>query len=107
MFQALQDGIREIGEKPIEPKAVMSDACIAIKNAFENVFKNEYVDLTCWFHMKKALKENIKELTDDQQKEILEDVDDMHIAYSPELFKVAIDLFKKNGTRQNIKMIKN
>lgn len=96
MFKAIQIGLEKIQQQQLTPKALVADASKAIKNGFQKIFIDNYADITCWFHMKKAIKDHITIITDeDLAAELEDDINALHLANSTELFKTAVNLFKK------------
>lgn len=58
MFQSLKHVTAKLFNYDMQPQILIFDASKAIQNAFTNVFGMDLIILTCWLHMKKAVKKN-------------------------------------------------
>lgn len=62
IFESFKNGLAEKFNVKLEPKYLIADAAKSIHNAFKHVFGEDTTVITCWFHMKKAVKGNLFEL---------------------------------------------
>lgn len=95
MFNALKKGVAKLVAHQMKPTILISDASDAIRNGFQEVFGDNTLLLMCWFHVKKAVKENAAKLikTKKVQKEMLDDLTEVHKSNSPHQFQTAVKLF--------------
>lgn len=61
-FRVIKSGVHRIWENEVKPEILICDGAKAIQNGFRNVFGEIVLVLMCWFHMKKAIRENISSL---------------------------------------------
>lgn len=99
IFQGIKDGAYKILDFEMKQKSLVCDAAFAIINAFQEVFGNDVIVIMCWFHAKTAMEDNLKIVKKENQSEILEDIEFLHLASSSKIFDNASDLFlrKWNG----------
>lgn len=100
---------------------LVADAAPAIRNGFEAVFGKADVVIMCWFHMMKCVKEKLCtaawRLSEDQRRDIMNDILTLHYSWSEEMFlhcvrlfldkwmKVSplfVDYFEKNWVEKNV-----
>jgi hypothetical protein len=68
------------------PDYVMSDADPAIRRACVSLFNEKTVYLSCYFHIMKNVRENIKSLNSEQYIMIMKDLNFLHNSRSEEMF---------------------
>lgn len=56
VFESLKKGLDENLNVKLAPKYLIADAAKSIQNAFMHVFGETTTIITCWFHVKKAIK---------------------------------------------------
>lgn len=56
IFESLKNGLDEKFKTKLTPKYLIADAAKSIQNAFKSVFGMNTTIITCWFHVKKAIK---------------------------------------------------
>lgn len=93
LFQGIKDGTQNILGHKMEQKAIVCDAAFAIINAFKEVFGNDVIVIMCWFHAKVAMEKHLMIVKKENQKEIMDDIEFLHIASTPEIFDSATGLF--------------
>lgn len=94
LFDALKRSTKNILGKELSPTALVCDAAKAISNGFRSVFGNDFVELMCWFHAKRAMKDNISHIIPAARHvEVLNDIDRLQLAQNPAMFDKASLLF--------------
>ncbi|CAF2081129.1 unnamed protein product [Rotaria magnacalcarata] len=102
IFNGIQIGMEKLNKDLLKPTALISDAADAIKNGFRNVFNNEYNQIMCWAHMKRKIDNRVCHINDKLiGKEIIDDIEMLHLSNSTEVFKLAYTLFKKKWNMNN------
>ncbi|CAF0964252.1 unnamed protein product [Adineta steineri] len=105
IFRSVQIGMKKINKELLNPTALVADAADAIKNGFQNVFNNEYNHIMCWSHMKTKIDNYVCHIDNkDIAKEIIHDIELLHLSNSTVVFKLATILFFKKW-RNNKKPI--
>lgn len=95
-FQGIKSNLLSIFSKTFEPKILICDAAKSIQNAFREVFGEETIVKMCWAHAKKKICTKLDQTTKKNiRKHILEDIDALQSATSPEVFSAASELFLK------------
>lgn len=93
-FQTIKNKIFSVFNCELESKIILCDACKAISNGFLAVFGDDCLVLTCWFHVKKAIKKNILHLLPKEMHQgVFDDIDCLQLSTSPQIFEKASDLF--------------
>ncbi|CAH2211747.1 jg19647, partial [Pararge aegeria aegeria] len=97
-FQAIFDGLKEkvmlIYDHVMRPRVLVCDGAHHIQNAFHAVFGVEPITRICWSRTKKNMQKIVaKIVTHNDQKSVLEDIDSLHNASSPEVFHAAAQAF--------------
>ena len=77
----------------MKPTVLIADGSDAITNGFKNVFGSEFIRLLCYFHLTKNVKNKLKGLEAKQQTEIVNDISDLQLSPSKEVFDRASILF--------------
>ncbi|CAF3299791.1 unnamed protein product, partial [Rotaria sp. Silwood2] len=90
IFNSIQIGMQKIKKELLKPTARLADATDAIKSGFKNVFNNEYNQIMCWSHMKTKVENRVCHIDDkDVMKEIIYDIELLHLSNSTVVFKLA------------------
>lgn len=61
VFESLKIGLHEKFNVTLAPKYLIADSAQSIHNAFKHVFGEATVIITCWFHVKTAIKGSKKQ----------------------------------------------
>lgn len=102
IFNSIQIDMQKINKELLKPTALVADAADAIKSGFKNVFNNEYNQIMCWSHMKTKVENRACHIDDkDAMKEILHDIELLHLSNSTTVFKLALTLFFKKWKINN------
>lgn len=98
-FEGIRDGMLDNLHEEAKFNVLVSDAAMAIKNAFNSVFPHANKTVTCWFHVKK----NIRSKIENNRDEILGDIDKLQLCENEKLFDRACVLFTKKwrGVEKN------
>lgn len=102
-FQTIKDGVKEMFDHDLEWNALMSDAAMAIKNAFEDIWPYT-LKLTCWFHAEESMrKKNMQ--TARNKIPIMKDLKMLHLSPNVQIFDIAPqpNFLLRNG----VKMVKS
>lgn len=89
-FSAIRDGMFELLHEEAKFAVLVSDAAMAIKNAFNSVFPDRKT-ITCWFHVKKNIREKLA--NNDNREAIIEDINKLQLCDHGHLFNKASRLF--------------
>lgn len=97
LFSTLKTAAANLFSHDFSPKILISDAADAIHIGFKKVFGDDVLILMCWFHMKKAVTKHLPSVVKnkDIQKNILDDIDKIHIARNKSQFDSSVILFLK------------
>ena len=94
LFKALRNSAFTLYEHSLNPKALICDSAMSIINAFKEVFGEEAIIKMCWFHAKKNIVNSVERLVDKKkQKTLLQDIDMLQSATSPDMFQSALAAF--------------
>jgi len=103
IFSSINIGLGKINESLFNPDVLVSDAAGAIRKAYEKVFRKTEM-VMCWAHMRRNCVKNIETLVSkDDQDEMIEDIDQLQLSQSTEIFKRAVSLFIKKWKTKNAK----
>ncbi|CAF2123572.1 unnamed protein product [Rotaria magnacalcarata] len=102
IFNSIQIGMQKIKKELLKPTALVADAAGAIKGGFKNVFNNEYSQIMCWSRMKTKVENHACHIDNkDVAKEIIDDIELLHLSNSTAVFKLALTLFFKKWKINN------
>lgn len=94
LFKSIKEGVFAAYGELVNFEALISDAAHGIQNAFKNIFGNEKTIITCWFHMRKNVEKNAKNMMDKGKVlRLLCDIDQIQLMDTEKLFLKAINLF--------------
>lgn len=94
VFDGLKEGARKVLNYEMKPKVLVSDAAGSIHNGFRAVFGDDIIIVMCWFHAKKAMEKQSRLIVQKaNQAEILKDIEYLHLASTPEMFRYGAQLF--------------
>ena len=93
-FQTIVDGVKLIYEVQIEPKTLIADGSIPIRNACELTIPTIQMMIMCYVHVTRNV--NKRPLADKKKrKAIMDDIEVLHLAGSEEKFDQLSTLFIK------------
>ena len=94
-------GLGKINESLFRPEVLVSDAAGAIRKAYEKVFGKTKIFM-CWARMRRNCVKNIETLVSkEHQHDIIEDIDQLQLSQSTEIFERAVALFIKKWKWKN------
>ena len=76
------------------------DAAPAISNTFKEVFRVDTICLMCWAHVKTNIKKNKKHVPVNHRDEFFQDLDQLQLSATPEIFNHAKRLFTTTWRRK-------
>lgn len=95
-FKSIKKRVLETLNALINPTIILCDAAEAISNAFLAVFGADCLVLTCWSHVKAAIKTSIGQyFPKEMQKVVLDDIEYLQLSRSTAIFENASLLFLK------------
>jgi transposase-like protein len=101
LFNDLKESVFSIYSHSLQPSALVCHAAKSIQNAFTEVFVTAPIVRMCWAHAKRNMQTRVEQTSDKKiQKCILEDIDALQSATSPEPFNAASQLFIKKWKKQ-------
>lgn len=96
IFNGISKGLELVNQQKFDPKVLISDGSIAIRNAFKDIYKCSQM-VMCSCHMFRAVDKSIDaKVTNETDKEsIKKDIRILQISASRDIFQKAIHLFLK------------
>lgn len=98
IFNSIKNTIKTSLNVDFCPEILVSDAAPAIKNAFFDVFPTAKVNITCWAHVARAIRQKCK--AKGFESEIMADIDVIHLSSSRKIFNYATKLFIKKWKKR-------
>lgn len=100
-FKAIAAKVFDIYGAKIEDSIenLVSDAAGAIKTGFERVIPNKK-KITCWFHVKKSIKDRTEFDSPINRALALKDLTDLHNAPDEDFFQIGANLLKKKWEKK-------
>jgi hypothetical protein len=94
VFNAVKEAVEIQHKISFQPNVLVCDAAKSIQNAFLEIFGSQSVVRMCWAHAKKNIVKHVDKLiTKEHRIEILNDVDLIQLATSPEIFQRVSAMF--------------
>lgn len=103
IFKGIRTGVSQVFQKEYDPELLLSDAAQQIKMGFKNTFGQEKACRTCYFHVKKSVKQKLKEFfkTKVDRDQVLADLDILQKCPSEETFQVGYSLFRSKWEKKS------
>lgn len=95
-FASIKKGVLMVCDTDLKIDTVISDAAHSIQKGFKTVFGQDATVLMCWAHVIPAVQLHAKTLIPKaKQNELLEDLRQIQVISSPEIFDAVMKLFLK------------
>lgn len=94
-FQTLADGVKTIYDTQLEPKKLIADGTISIRNACEMTFPSIEVMIMCYVHVIHNVNKRAFSNSKKHRKLIMDDINILHLAGTEEKFDQLASLFIK------------
>lgn len=91
-FKGIKENVSKIFGQEVNFEILISDAAAAIKNGFKDIFPTLDKTITCYFHVINNVKTK-PFLSEDNKRNILDDIHKLHLCPSDAIFNIASNLF--------------
>lgn len=93
IFDTLIDNVLKLTNTVFSPRILISDACLAIRNAFSNAFPEHDLMVMCYVHVLRNVDKNKDKYKKENKNEIMRDISTLQLAASRESFDMLANLF--------------
>jgi hypothetical protein len=94
IFRGLKERIQEIFDHNLTPEVLVCSASMSASGALKSVFKTGSTIRVCWNSARKVIRERVETLVSKTaQENIIKDIDALHNAPSPKVFRTAVTAF--------------
>lgn len=94
-FQTLADSVKTIYDTQLEPKILITDGAISIRNACKMTFPSIEVMIMCYVHVIRNVNKRALSNSKKHRKLIMDDINILHLAGTEEKFDQLASLFIK------------
>lgn len=101
IFETLKNSVQKFTETELAPKVLISDASLAIRNAFTNVFPSVETLIMCYVHVLRNVDKRKNKYQKKNRNEIMRDIGILHNSSSADVFNMLKELFLKKWYKKD------
>lgn len=106
IFETIAENVQKFTGSEFKPEILVSDACLAIRNAFAAVFPEHKLMVMCFVHVLRNVEKNRDKYQQKNKAEIIRDIQAMQLASSREIFDNISALFIKKWMKREKAFVK-